>query len=140
MPDNKEDMIRDALVKEKDEVLKENLERAKNLLFLTEDGGVKFRVDVDDLTSQQQALLYAVGSWFSAEGGFRGEDGAVISADQVHKNTTISSKDSAGTRLNELKKSGYLDSPKRGQYRMQGAMMDKALNEIEAATEVEQDE
>lgn len=59
--------VRAELVTQSSEVRGRLLEKAKDLIQITDDGDVDFRCDIVRLRQTDKILLYMIGKWFSKE-------------------------------------------------------------------------
>ena len=68
---NTADFVRDRLLLDEEEIVKENIDRLDGWININDSGEVLLRKDTSNLNSKDLVKLYLVGAWFANKGEMR---------------------------------------------------------------------
>lgn len=111
-----EDLIKKILVVNETRILEENLKLASELIFLTNNGEILFKIDEDELSIKERILIYMLGKKYAFEAKL--VDKESMGLDELSKQLGVS-KESLAARLSDLRNERKIKNVKRGEYELQ---------------------
>ncbi|MHA2246595.1 MAG: hypothetical protein ACXADY_16755 [Candidatus Hodarchaeales archaeon] len=113
---SKEELIKKFLVVDETKILEENLKLASELIFLTNNGEILFKINEDELSIKERILLYMLGKKYAFEAKLVDEEN--IGLDELSKQLRVG-KESMAARIADLRNERKIKNVKRGEYALQ---------------------
>ena len=112
---SKEDLIKRILVVDETQILEEILKLVSELILLTNDGEIIFKIDEDDLSVKERIILYMIGKKFAFDAKLVSDEKTNL--DELSRKLGVS-KGSLASRIAELRNERKIKDEKRGEYKL----------------------